>query len=153
AAGVGLGMYQFLQDSSFLPSNISAVAMLWGIALWLDERRIGCSICLGIAAAFHLNFAPASILLWSLLQACEVRRRDNRERFGWKFWIGSMLVLAPAATNIWFALKGSTGRREAMPLMEFVELYVKLRHPHHYDPSSWPAWLWLAFLLPMPGAI
>ena len=40
-----------------------------------------------------------------------------------------------------------------MPLMEFVDLYVRLRHPHHYDPSTWPAWLWISFLVPMPGAI
>src|SRR5438876_264631 len=38
AAGTALGIYQFLQDSAFLPSNISAVALLWGIAMWLERR-------------------------------------------------------------------------------------------------------------------
>jgi hypothetical protein len=32
-----------------------------------------------------------------------------------------------------------------MTLSDFIEGYVKLRHPHHYDPSSWPAGLWIAF--------
>jgi hypothetical protein len=40
-----------------------------------------------------------------------------------------------------------------MRLSEFVDLYVRLRHPHHYDPSSWPAGLWLTFLLPIALAI
>src|SRR5436190_16945543 len=31
AGGTALGMYQFMQDAAFLPSNIAAVAMLWGI--------------------------------------------------------------------------------------------------------------------------
>jgi hypothetical protein len=33
-----------------------------------------------------------------------------------------------------------------------VALYVRLRHPHHYDPSSWPAALWLSFLVPIAVA-
>ena len=36
-----------------------------------------------------------------------------------------------------------------MPLDQFVDIYVRLRHPHHYDPSSWPPWLWLSFLFPL----
>ncbi len=40
-----------------------------------------------------------------------------------------------------------------MPLPDFVQLYVKLRHPHHYDPASWPIALWLTFLWPVPVAI
>ena len=31
AAGFGLGLYSFLQDSSILPSNIANIAMLWAI--------------------------------------------------------------------------------------------------------------------------
>src|SRR3954467_9221219 len=37
AGGTALGMYQFLQDSAFLPSNIAAIAMLWAIAVWLED--------------------------------------------------------------------------------------------------------------------
>ena len=40
-----------------------------------------------------------------------------------------------------------------MPLGEFVDLYVRLRHPHHYDPSSWPIALWAGFLWPLPIAL
>ena len=40
AAGTGLGMYQFLQDAAFLPSNIANVAMLWGVLLWADRDKI-----------------------------------------------------------------------------------------------------------------
>src|SRR5258706_15867399 len=38
AGGTGLGSYQFLQDSSFLPGNLANVAMLWGIVLWVEGR-------------------------------------------------------------------------------------------------------------------
>ena len=34
AGGFGLGMYQFLQDGSFLPSNIANVALLWALVMW-----------------------------------------------------------------------------------------------------------------------
>ena len=36
----GLGMYHFLQDSSFLPSNVANVAMLWGVYLWVRGQLI-----------------------------------------------------------------------------------------------------------------
>jgi hypothetical protein len=39
-----------------------------------------------------------------------------------------------------------------MALGDFVNLYVRLRHPHHYDPSSWPIALWVTFLWPFPLA-
>jgi hypothetical protein len=38
-------------------------------------------------------------------------------------------------------------------MKEFVDLYVHLRHPHHYDPLSWPPALWLSFLWPIPLAL
>jgi hypothetical protein len=43
-------------------------------------------------------------------------------------------------------------RSNKLPLHEFVDLYVHLRHPHHYDPPSWPIALWLSFLWPFPLA-
>src|SRR5436190_1538692 len=48
-AGVGLGSYHFLQDSAFLPSNVSNVAMLWGILFWVRGRRIASGVALGVA--------------------------------------------------------------------------------------------------------
>src|SRR3954454_23254531 len=49
AAGTGLGMYQFFQDSSLLPSNIANVAMLCGIWLWLTKRYEWSGACFGVA--------------------------------------------------------------------------------------------------------
>jgi hypothetical protein len=39
-----------------------------------------------------------------------------------------------------------------MPLHDFIDLYVRLRHPHHYELQSWPLALWLSVLWPMPIA-
>src|SRR5438874_69724 len=126
AAGTGLGMYQFLQDSSFLPSNISAIALLWAIVLWLEKRHVAACVAMGVAAAFHLNYALIVVGMWAVLFSFDFRRR----RFDRAFWLGGGVSLA-----------------------EFVDLYVRLRHPHHYDPSSWPMWLWLSFILPLPPAV
>ena len=54
AAGTGLGSYQFLQDSSLLPSNIAAVAMLWGIWLWVIGKPKCSGVCFGVAGIFRL---------------------------------------------------------------------------------------------------
>ncbi|HYO08147.1 MAG TPA: DUF6798 domain-containing protein [Tepidisphaeraceae bacterium] len=151
AGGTGLGMYQFLQDSAFLPSNIAAVAMLWAIALWLGGSRAAAGACLGVAGLFHLNFALVGVVLWGSLNLLELRRGGQAWRQRW-FWIGSAAALLPSLVNIALALRATASRSNRMPLAEFVDLYVRLRHPHHYDPSSWPAWLWITFALPLPLA-
>jgi hypothetical protein len=151
AAGTALGMYQFLQDSAFLPSNIAAVAMLCAIWLWLDRRPIAAGACLGVAGLFHLNYALVAPLLWVLLLLLA-----SGARAAWHdraAWIGSALVLLPCGINIGVALHAKATRSGRMPLAEFVDLYARLRHPHHYDPSSWPWWLWLGFLWPIPLAV
>src|SRR3954462_11426467 len=33
---------------------------------------------------------------------------------------------------------------------EFVNLFVRLGHPHHFDPLSWHWGVWAAFLAPLP---
>jgi len=150
-AGTALGMYQILQDSSFLPSNIAAVAMLWGIAMWLENRRIASGVALGVASAFHLNYALVGLLLWTLLHACTMHRARRCSHK--TMWTSSAFALIPALINIGFALRVTSRRNSGLPLAEFVDLYVRLRHPHHYDPSSWPAWLWLSFALPIFPAV
>ena len=57
AGGVGLGMYHFLQDSAFLPSNVANVAMLWGIYFWIVGKPASAGVCLGVAGLFHINHA------------------------------------------------------------------------------------------------
>jgi hypothetical protein len=151
AAGVGLGSFLFLQDSSFLPSNISAVAMLFGIACWVERRWVLAGVGFGTAGAFHLNFAPVAPMIWVALVLFvwnQVTRTDRR-------WIvlGSALAIVPALANAGFAMPSLASRGPQLPLSEFVDLYVRLRHPHHYDPASWPAWMWLAFLLPIPPTL
>ena len=59
AAGTGLGMYQFMQDSSLLPSNVANVAMLWGVYLWVRRRPAWAGFAFGVAGLFHLNHALA----------------------------------------------------------------------------------------------
>src|SRR5688500_8311874 len=55
--GAGLGMYQFLQDGAFLPSNVANVAMLWGVYFLMRARPERAGACLGVAGLFHLNHA------------------------------------------------------------------------------------------------
>ena len=57
AGGLGLGVYQFLQDGSFLPSNVSSVASLGALAFWLRDRRYAAAVCVAVAGMFHVNYA------------------------------------------------------------------------------------------------
>ena len=160
AAGTGLGMYQFLQDGSFLPSNIANVAMLWGVVLWVERRWAWAGIAFGVAGLFHLNHAVVGTGLWGAMSAWSFRSigvppvrhgRDARAATG--FLLGTVVLVLLCGGNIVFAARAMTGAGDAMPLGEFVDLYVRLRHPHHYDPSAWPAWLFVAFAWPLPFAL
>ena len=175
AAGTGLGMYHFLQDSSFLPSNIANVAMLWGVYFWVRGRVSLAGACLGLAGLFHLNHALAGIGLWLGLMVLRLAPSPpySRERglqsevsdfksqihfshspaFRGEGVVATLLLLALCAPAIAPAMKAVLSKTSSLPLSEFVSLYVRLRHPHHYDPSSWPVALWLSFLLPIAVAI
>ena len=61
AGGTGLGIYQFFQDSSFLASNISNVAMLWAFYFWIVDKRFWSGFCFGLAGLFHLNYAVVGV--------------------------------------------------------------------------------------------
>ncbi len=143
AAGTGLGMYQFFQDSSLLPSNIANVAMLWAIWMWLGRRYLLAGASFGVAGVFHLNHALIGIPLWLMLLGIEWKKERTRSLV-----IALLIGLIPSAINIGLAASMKLSRSGAMPLEQFVQLYVRLRHPHHYDPSSWPIGIWLATLIP-----
>jgi hypothetical protein len=158
AGGVGLGMYQFLQDSAFLPSNISNVAMLWGFYFWITRRPMPAGIWLGVAGLFHLNYALFVFGLWIGLTMLEKwhRLRSSDERQiqptlfrNRRYWIGTIFALGLSIIAILPALQATLHRSGSIPLSEFVSLYVRLRHPHHYDPSTWGWGLWLSFLVPI----
>jgi hypothetical protein len=143
-------MYQFLQDAAFLPSNIASVAMLWGIYFSMAQRRGWSAVCFGVAGLFHLNYALVAPLLWLALKV-ESRWWDGR-RLTLGEGLGAAAMIELCLMNIIPALVVTAHRSGAMPLDEFVSLYVRLRHPHHYDPSAWPTALWVSFLLPIPLA-
>jgi hypothetical protein len=162
AAGTGLGMYQFMQDSSFLPSNVANVAMLWAVWLWIIGRFRMSGACLGFAGLFHLNHAVVGVVMWVVLCVWEGYAARQRTLSptrspstgrGRDIAVGSALALVPAMANIVIAAGAKLQRSGAMALGEFVDLYVRLRHPHHYDPSSWPVGLWVSFLWPLPIAL
>src|ERR1044071_2198611 len=131
AAGFGLGMYHFLQDSSFLPSNIANVAMLWGIYLWISGRAMGAGVCLGIAGLFHLNHALAGIALWAALSAWNLWDRRNKLQTGpparstqeWLIATSARAFLS--AINTPRAARAVLAHRRHLPLHSFVELYVR----------------------------
>lgn len=148
AGGVGLGMYHFLQDSAFLPSTISNVAMLWGIYFWISGQPASAGVCLGIAGLFHINHALACIGLWAGATLFERRRLA-----GIPWWIGTAALLALSAVQIVPAIRIVLSRSGKLPTGEFVDLSVRLRHPHHFDPSAWHWGVWAAFLVPIPFAV
>jgi hypothetical protein len=145
AAGTALGTYQFFQDSSLLPSNIAAVAMLMSIYLHLKGRSNWSGVCLGIAGIFHLNFAVIGIPLWLVMYATKPIRLPIA---------ATILAIVPSLINIAAAVPMKLSHSGGLPFSEFLDLYVRLRHPHHYDPSTWPIALWFAALWPIvPGII
>ena len=150
AAGTGLGMYQFLQDGSFLPSNIASVIALWGIYLWIVSRRAWAAVLFGFAGGFHLNYAIVMPMLWVMLAAVSWLR--DRRRPTLLEWFGAIAMAELCLMNIIPAALAIAQRGPRMPLRDFIDIYVHLRHPHHYAPLTWPAWLWLSFVWPIPLA-
>ena len=148
--GTGLGMYQFLQDGAFLPSNIASVAMLCGIFLWMTDRRGWSAVLLGVSGLFHLNYAVVAPAIWLALAATSFfveRRRPTPLE-----WFGGLAMVELCLMNIVPALIVISQRSGKLPLDEFLDLYVRLRHPHHYAPFTWPIVLWISFLWPLPFA-
>lgn len=150
AGGMGLGAYQFLQDSAVLASNVANVAMLAGVAAILRGRWIAAGAALGLAGMFHLNHAVVACLLWAFVGLWS--NRLSGRWFDGRFVAGSFLLAGGCLANIVPAAVAKLGHPETMPLAEWVDLFVRLRHPHHYDPSSWPWALWLAFVIWVPPA-
>ena len=171
AGGAGLGVFDFLQDSAFVPSNVANIAMLWAIYFWITGRTARSGILFGLAGFFHLNHALVAIGLWGGLVLWDWFRpafsaipegRDStrpsgtalNERLNVKgVLIGTLAVLGMCLPNLIPAARASLGGPHKIPLKDFVDLYVHLRHPHHYDPLSWPIALWLSFLWPFPLAV
>lgn len=153
AGGIGLGMYDFLQDSSFLPSNIANVAMLWGIYFWLVRRMDLSGLMLGVAGFFHLNHALIGMAMWPVLLPARKPKPDAAvQPIRGRTW-GTLALFALCLPNIIPAARIALTGHHGLQLNNFVDLYVRLRHPHHYDPSSWPIALWVSFLWPIPFAM
>ena len=151
AGGTGLGMYQFLQDGAFLPSNIASVACLWGIYFWMADRRGWSAVLFGVGGLFHLNYAIVAPFLWVALAAL-AWWRDGRKPRGTE-WLGTAVMIALCLANVLPAFAAVSQRSGKLPLREFVDIYVNLRHPHHYAPRTWPVALWVSFLWPIPFAL
>jgi hypothetical protein len=140
-------MYHFLQDSAFLPSNIANVAMLWGVYFWIAGSPASAGVCFGVAGLFHINHALAGIGLWAGASLFESRLGLTRA-----WWLGAVALVALSAVQIVPAARVVLARSGKLPLNEFVDLFVRLRHPHHFDPRAWHWGVWLGFLLPLPLA-
>jgi hypothetical protein len=161
AGGTGLGSYQFLQDSSFLPGNVANIAMLWGVVFWVEARVAPAAVAMAIAGLFHLNHALIALAFWPLgivFNRWHGRpARDSNDRTLHQTQLlpailGLALILLFSLPSLLPAARMALAHVPKMPLKEFVDLYVHLRHPHHYDPLSWPIALWLSFLWPIPLA-
>jgi hypothetical protein len=163
AGGTGLGSYQFLQDSSFLPGNIANIAMLWGIVLCVEGRVAGAAAAMAIASLFHLNHALIALVFWPLgllidrwhgrPAASDSSPQTPCDSQALSALLGFAAILLFALPSLLPAARMALAHVPRMPLKEFVDLYVHLRHPHHYDPLAWPLALWLSFLWPIPLAV
>lgn len=151
AGGLGLGVYQFLQDGSFLPSNISAVAALIALAHFLRQRTLTAGAFAGIAGLFHLNYSLLILGCWGLFSLLAHWR--GQKSATWRFILATAIALTPSMVNVAIAAKSALTQTDKIPIDQFVALYVKLRHPHHYDAMSWPIALWISFLWPIPIAL
>jgi hypothetical protein len=162
--GLAPGATEMFQDAAFLPSNIANVAMLWGVSLWVTGRVGRSALAFGIAGTFHLNHAVMGCGLWSALSAwrwvAPPQRRglngDAPARPGLLRLAGGLgLILLLSLPNLLPVLSATRGEaaREGLSFAEYVDTFVRLRAPHHFDPRSWPPTLWLGFLWPIPLAV
>jgi hypothetical protein len=150
AMGLSLGLYQFLQDGAFLPSNVASVAMLWGIIFYVNGRVALAGLIIGVAEMVHLNYAVVGPLVWGMMMGEQYLSRRKFDRW-WA--IGSVAAVGLAAVCIGPVFREVVSKSNVLPMEEFLDLYVRLRHPHHYEPGRWPWWFWAAFLWPIPVAI
>lgn len=156
AAGVGLGVFEFMQDSSFLPSNIANVAMLWGIYLFIARKWVWAGLWMALAGIFHLHHAIvggglwSAMLFWMMLDSRRETGSFLRPLGDRRLLIGTALALIPGSLNTGIAFLGAMHQTSSMPLDHFVELFCRMRHPHHYYPASWPAALWIVFFWAFP---
>jgi hypothetical protein len=150
AGGVGLGMYRFMQDGSFLPSNCASALSLLAVFFWLDRRIIAAAVAIGAAGMFHLNYACVAVLALTLLAAGDaLRDRELRVVLDRRHLGALVIATVPCLLNIALAARSKWATQTAIPLDDFIDIYVRLRHPHHYDPSAWPTVIWICFLWPL----
>jgi hypothetical protein len=148
-AGFGLGLYTFLQDSSVLPSNLANIAMLLGICFYSTGRLGLAGLLLGLSGTFHLNHAIVAPWLWAMMLLVEFIRGN---RFHWKWAAGTVAVISLSLFSVLPVIREIPARSYQLPLADFLDLYVRLRHAHHYDPRAWSILFWLGFLWPIPLA-
>ncbi|HSI32921.1 MAG TPA: hypothetical protein VK986_04965, partial [Tepidisphaeraceae bacterium] len=144
AGGVALGAYRFDQEASLFPANVANIAMLWGLVLWVESRWKTAATCLGIAGLFHLNHAIVGGAFWLIFGFRSVHADSCGVGFAaqprvrtcqWRPWLlGGLGIALLSAPNLLPALRTILAGHAKMPLAEFVDLYVRTRHPHHYDP-------------------
>ena len=147
AAGFGLGLYHFLQDSSILPSNLANIAMLWAICFYAAGRLGWAGLLLGLSGMFHLNHAVVAPWLWGMMLAMEWKKGS---RLDWRWGVATIAVISLSLVSVAPVIRQIPARSYQLPLADFIDLYVRLRHAHHYDPRAWSILFWLGFLWPIP---
>ncbi len=73
-------------------------------------------------------------------------------RLNWNWAIGTTAVIGLSLVSIAPVIREVPARSYQLPLADFIDLYVRLRHAHHYYPKAWGILFWLAFLWPIPLA-
>jgi len=153
AGGIGLGTYQFFQDSCVLASNIANVAMFAGAAAFIHGRLILAGMCLGVSGLFHLNHAVVVPVLWLAISLYENRLAVSRWLRPIYLTATTLAAVGCAVNVIPSAMAKLSHPGHPIPLEQFVDWYAALRHPHHYHPASWPWVIWLAFCFWIPPGL
>ena len=153
AGGLGLGVYQFLQDGSFLPSNVAAVSALAALSFWLKDRRYAAAACVAVSGIFHVNYALLLGFAWTVFTAVAIVRRRPTRADLLPYALQSAIALVPCTIALYGPAVSALEQPDHLSMDVFVPLYITLRHPHHFDAAHWPALLWLSFLWPLPFAI
>jgi hypothetical protein len=137
-----------LNHAQLVPSDIALPPFLLACAAWVERRALLAGIWLGVSGLFHANFAVLGPLVLVPLEAwLALRVRSPR---------AVVQLVAPfaliASPTLLLTARGFIAADSAP---EAIAIVHRIRSPHHYDVTAFPAhdvwWLALVLLAGLPA--